>query len=104
MTQFPPPPEFGMPMGGYSTEKNKLGVWALVLGIASILCCGIFAGVPAIITGVMGRNAANEGRATNGSMATVGMVLGIVGVGLSILGGILAATGVIDYSFSTSSN
>ena len=103
MTQVPPPPPMGMPpMGGNPTEKNSLGVWALVLGILSILCCGIFTGVPAIILGIFGKRAAAEGRATNGSLANVGFILGIIGIALTVLGFVLQLMGVINYEFSTS--
>ena len=45
----------GMSPFGASTEKNNLGGWALGLGIASLVCCGLFTGIPAIILGY-GRN------------------------------------------------
>jgi hypothetical protein len=103
MTQVPPPPPMGMPpVGGDPNEKNKLGVWALVLGILSILCCGFFTGIPAIILGINGKKAAEEGRASNGSLANVGFILGIIGCALSVLGFVLQAAGVLTYDFSTS--
>lgn len=102
MTEVPPPPPMGMPpAAGGSQEKNSLGVWALVLGILSILCCGFLAGIPAIILGNNGKKAAAEGRATNGSLANVGFILGIIGTALSVLGIILQIAGVISYDFSS---
>ena len=103
MTEFPPPPPppLGVPFGG-STEKNKLGVWALVLGILSILCCGFFAGIPAIILGQNSKKAAAQGQATNGSLGNVGFILGIIGSVLGVIGIILQLTGVTSYDFSTS--
>jgi hypothetical protein len=68
------------------TEKNSLGVWALVLGIVSIACCGFLAGIPAVILGNKSREAAAMGLADNGTMGTVGMVLGWVGVAAGVLG------------------
>ena len=56
------------------------------LGIASIVCCSLFTGIPALICGFMGMQAANKGRATNKGMAIAGMVLG----GLSIVWTIIA--------------
>jgi len=79
---YPPAPAPYAPpyMIGYNpTEKNGLGVASLVLGIASFCCLGAFAGIIAIVLGVQGRKAADEGRATNRSLATAGMVLGIIG-------------------------
>ena len=61
------------------TEKNSTGLAALVLGILSFCCLGILAGIPAIILGMQGRQAADEGRATNKGVATAGMALGIIG-------------------------
>jgi len=65
---------------GYNpTEKNSQGVAALVLGILSVCCLGLLTGILAIVFGVQGRKAADEGRATNKGTATAGMVLGIIG-------------------------
>lgn len=85
MTEVPPPPPMGMPMGA-SEEKNSLGVWALVLGIVSILCCGLVTGIPAIIVGNNSKKAAAEGRATNGNLGNIGFILGIVGTVLGTIG------------------
>ena len=76
---------------GYNpTEKNNQGVAALVLGIVSCCCTGLFTGIIAIVLGVQGRRAADEGRATNKAMATAGMVLGIIGTVLVTIGWIIA--------------
>lgn len=87
MTTPPPPPPMGMAMG--DTSKNSLGVWALVLGILSLVCCGLVAGVPAIILGNMSKKAGAEGTATNGNLGNVGFILGIVGTALTTIGWIL---------------
>ncbi|MBE6481065.1 MAG: DUF4190 domain-containing protein [Actinomyces ruminicola] len=85
------PAGYGMNPMGMSTEKNNLGGWALGLGIASV-CCGLFTGIPAIILGYLGMQAANEGRATNKGMAIAGIVLG----GLSIVWTIInLSTGMV---------
>lgn len=89
MTEIPPPPPMGMPVGA-SDEKNSLGVWALVLGILSIVCCGLFTGIPAIILGNNSKKAAAEGRASNGPLGNVGFILGIIGTVLGTLGLIFA--------------
>ena len=72
-------------------EKNSLGVWSLCLGIASFLCCGLITGIPSIIVGYLGIQAANEGRATNKGMSIAGIVLSVAGTVLAI---VLYATGV----------
>ncbi|WP_084103946.1 DUF4190 domain-containing protein [Demequina sp. NBRC 110056] len=100
----PPPPAAGQPFpgGGSSEEKNQLGVWALVLGILSIVCCGLLAGIPAIILGKKSKEAGEQGLATNGNIGNVGFILGIIGSILSVLGGILyavlIATGTYEWS------
>jgi flagelliform silk protein (fragment) len=69
--------------GGYGPrpdEKNSLGGWALGLGIAGLFCCSIFTGIPAIILGVLGMQAANEGRATNKGMSITGIVMGALSI------------------------
>ena len=42
------------PMMAQNTEKNSLGVWSVSLGAASLLCCGVFTGIPAAIVGFLG--------------------------------------------------
>ena len=61
-------------------------IWSLVLGIGSFFLCGIFMGIPAIILG----NNAKKKIATAGGqlggqgLATAGIVLGWISVGLTI--------------------
>ncbi|MDO4243871.1 MAG: hypothetical protein Q4C85_08975 [Actinomyces sp.] len=86
-----PPPyqgHNGPAYGGYNggTEKNSLGGWALGLGIASIVCCGPLTGIPAIILGILGLQAAKEGRATNNALSIIGIALGAMGIILTIVG------------------
>jgi len=100
MTEVPPPPPMGMPVGA-SDEKNSLGVWALVLGILSIVCCGLLAGIPAIILGNNSKKAAAEGRATNGTLGNVGFILGIIGTVLGTIGIIFA---IVNGSFAAISS
>ena len=101
MSNMGPYPEgqYNQQPGGYvpggfgprPDEKNSLGVWSLCLGIASFLCCGIVTGIPSIIVGYLGIQAANEGRATNKGMSIAGSVLSVAGTVLAI---VLYATGV----------
>ena len=91
--QYPAQPGGYVPgMSPYSTEKNNLGGWALGLGIASLVCCGLFTGIPAIILGYLGMQAAKEGRASNKGMAIAGLIMG----SLSIVWTIVAlSTGIL---------
>ena len=45
------PGGYGGGFGPRPDEKNSLGGWALGLGIASLVCCSIFTGIPAMIVG-----------------------------------------------------
>lgn len=82
----------GMSPFGASTEKNNLGGWALGLGIASLVCCGLFTGIPAIILGYLGMQAAKEGRASNKGMAIAGLIMG----SLSAVGSIIYIVFVVS--------
>jgi hypothetical protein len=82
------------------TTGNALGGWALGLGITAFVLwwvpflfvvTSIAGGVVAIVLGVQGRARADSGLATNRSMATVGMVLGIVGLVFAGLNGVIGA-------------
>ena len=84
--QYPAQPGGYVPgMSPYSTEKNNLGGWALGLGIAGLVCCGVFTGIPAIILGYNGMQAADQGRATNKGVATAGLVLGVISIVWTII-------------------
>lgn len=90
--QYPAAGGYSQPPYGYGGPypKNNLGLWALILGIASIvLSCGFLTGIPAVIFGRQGQRAADEGQANNRSMSTAGLVLGWVGIALSIIGIVL---------------
>ena len=79
------PGGYGGGFGPRPDEKNSLGGWALGLGIASFACCGVFTGIPAMILGFLGLQAANEGRATNKGMSIAGIVLGALSIVLTIV-------------------
>ena len=90
-----------MPVYGY--PKNGLGVWALSLGIVAFFCFGPLAGIAAIITGVLGRKAAQRGEANNGGLALAGIILGsaasVVWVLLVLLAVIPALVDPTSYSY-----
>lgn len=79
---------------------NRRGVWALGLGIASVvtvvvpylyLLTTLVGGPAAIVLGIQGRRLAARGLATNRSQATAGVVLGSIGLALGLLGFLLGA-------------
>lgn len=85
------PPQTGPYGYGAPLPKNPLGVWSLVLGIVGVvLMCSCGAGfltaIPAVITGHLSRKAQREGQADNGNLGLVGLIIGYVVVGLTVLG------------------
>lgn len=100
MSDYPPPPQdpdqphpYGQPQQPYGSAgmDHPRGTTVLVLGILSLVCCGIFTGIPAII---MGRGALNEidaapGRYSNRGVVKAGYICGIIGTALSALGIVL---------------
>jgi uncharacterized protein DUF4190 len=99
----PPPPGYGGGYGGGGgfgpPKSNSKAIWALVLGILGLLCCGIL-GVPAIILGKQAQNEIDRsgGAQTGRGMATAGFVLGILALIGVVIVGILFATGNNPYS------
>jgi TM2 domain-containing membrane protein YozV len=72
-----------------------MGTAALVMGILQFVCLGPIASILAIVFGAIGRKKAKQGLATNGGVATAGFWLGIVGIILSVIGGIIFAAIVV---------
>lgn len=91
----PPPPSYGGSQYNPQDKASSAAIWALVLGIASWVACGIIAAIPAWIIGKKELNAINAGQSSQAgkSMAQVGMWLGIIQVIL----GVLAIIGVLVY-------
>jgi len=92
--QQPPAP------GGYypPPETNKKALWSMILGIVGLICCGIFAGVPAIILANISKKeiATSGGRQTGEGMATAGLVTGFISVALTVVSVVLYSTGVLE--------
>ncbi|MEU9864792.1 DUF4190 domain-containing protein [Streptomyces sp. NPDC047971] len=97
----PAPASYGYPGypgygGGYGqtgwqgSPANGMGTAAMVLGIiATVGFCmyglGVVLGILALIFGIIGRKKVQRGEATNGGMATAGIVLGAIGILISSL-------------------
>lgn len=75
-----PPPYYG---ASVSTEKDWMGITALVLSLASLLTG--FTWIGGIIFGHMGLAAARRGEASNRGLALAGTIIGWVFGGLAIL-------------------
>src|SRR5690606_2523218 len=86
---YPPqtrPYGYGAPLPTYPWD-----VRSLVLGIAGdapVCSCvaGSLPAIPAVITGHLSRRAPREGQADNGNLGLVGLIIGYVVVGLTVLG------------------
>lgn len=86
----PPPPQYGAPQPPYggAPQDHPRGTTILVLGILSLVCCGLFTGIPAI---VMGKSALAEidaqgVPAANRGNVKAGYICGIIGTALSVVG------------------
>jgi hypothetical protein len=75
---FPPPQQ--APTDGKATAS-------LVFGILSLICFGIFAGLPAIILGHLSRGEVKRsmGRLSGAGMALAGLIMGYISIGVSAL-------------------
>jgi len=69
--------------------EHPKGQTILILGILSLVCCGFWTGVPAIIMGnkAMAEIAAGQYAETSG--VKIGRLLGIIGTVLSALGALV---------------
>ena len=106
MSYTPPPPPPGVGQGGYyaQAKTNQKALWSMILGILGLVCCGLFAGVPALILGNIAKKeiAASGGAQTGDGMAKAGVILGIIAIFLSLLSIILFAIGAVTMdSFDT---
>ena len=105
----PPPPNaygYGVPASGSYGTNTKATV-SLVLGIAGLVACGFFTGIPAIIVGSSAKKEieATGGRQEGRGLAVAGQVLGWISVALGAVAvvAILAIT-VIGVSASDDIN
>jgi len=88
----PPPPSGYIPPGaGYAAQRTDgLAIAALVIGIVSIVCSivclGIILGPTAAIMGFISRQriATSGGMMGGGTLALVGLILGVVGFVASV--------------------
>jgi Domain of unknown function (DUF4190)/Thioredoxin-like len=83
MAQYPPP-NWNRP---HTVGTEGKATTSLILGVLSILCFGIFTGLPAVVVGVMSRrDIARSGHAIGGGgIAIGGIVTGAIGSLLSLV-------------------
>jgi Domain of unknown function (DUF4190) len=79
-TTPPPVPKTAVAQAG--TSSNGLATTSLVLGILSIVCCGVFMGIPAVICGhiALNRSQKNAALRDSGGKAIAGLVMGYLGI------------------------
>jgi hypothetical protein len=89
-----PPPAPPAPQG----KSDSRAVAALVLGVLSVTCMGVFAGIPAIVLGAMSRKEIDrsQGTLTGRGMAAGGIVTGLFGTGLSLVLLVAVLAGVLE--------
>lgn len=93
---YPPPTQYAQQPGMYPAPRNGMGIASLVLGIIGMVpfpITGFWCSLLAIIFGAVGRKRVRQGIATNKVMATWGLWLGIVGMGIQVLLGLAIAFG-----------
>ena len=85
---YPPPGQYQMPPVAPNSSKATT---SLVLGICSLVVCGLFLGIPAMIVGRQAKREIREsqGRLGGAGLATAGFVTGLIGTIWSVLGVIL---------------
>ncbi len=107
-TPPPPPPGGAAPGGGYAAapKANQKAIWALVLGILSLVCCSVVTGIPALILGQMAKKEidGSGGAQTGRGMATAGVILGIISIVFLVIYLILLAMGAATFEFDTSTS
>ena len=104
----PPPGAYMTPSMGYaSTRTDGLAIASLVIGIGSIVCSvgclGIVLGPTAAIMGFIARQrvATSGGTVGGGTLAVVGLILGIIGFVTSVVWFFVLASGTFSSSTAT---
>jgi hypothetical protein len=87
-----------VPAQAYPEQSQATTI--LVLGILSLVCCPLV-GIAAWVMGNTELRAIDEGRRNpdNRGTANAGRICGMVGIGLAILGTVLAALGAFTIPF-----
>ena len=102
MTEAPPPVEPALepipeapPPAAEGT--NGLAIASLICGIASMVCCGLLAGIPAIIMGHMALGRIKLSGQGGRGLALAGLIMGYISIVLTIIfllmGGLAYITG-----------
>ena len=90
--------------GGYAAPRTDgLAIASLIVGILSLLCCGVILGPAAAIMGFISRNRITQsgGAIGGGGLAMAGLILGVVGFLLWIVIVIIEASSFSHFTTST---
>lgn len=86
--------QYRQPPFGAQAQTNGMAIAALICGVCQIFFL-FFTGVPAIVLGHMARKQIRQTGEAGDGMALAGMILGYVGVALSVLLGIFIVIVVV---------
>jgi hypothetical protein len=83
-SSYPQPPESYPP---YAAQSSSMAVVSLISGIISWFLLPVIGGIVAVITGHMAKREIREsmGRLTGDGLATAGLVLGYLNLGVTVL-------------------
>jgi hypothetical protein len=84
-------PHVGQQNFAATQPASQKGLYSLILAAVALLCCGPFAGLPAVILGWLELEAIKSGRSAAGNkwMALVGIWGGIASAAIHIVGYVL---------------
>jgi len=109
MTYGRPTPTDQPGVGAYAAPPptSSKATTSLVLGIVSIVLCGVFLGIPAMIVARQAKREIREshGRVGGEGLATAGFVTGLIGtlwsgLAIALVVGVFAFGNVVESSFS----
>jgi hypothetical protein len=80
-----PPPEPQAPAAPAGGGTNGLAIASLILGILSMVCLGLLAGIPAVICGHMALGRIKASGQGGRGLAIVGLVLGYISIVATII-------------------
>jgi hypothetical protein len=92
--QYPPPGQYvqpgQFPVAPVAPNSSK-ATTSLILGIVSIVMCGLFLGIPAMILARQAKREIREsqGRVGGEGLATAGFITGLIGTIWSVVAGVL---------------
>lgn len=87
-----PPPQGSYPPPAMQLPTSTMAVISVISGILGFTLVPFLGSIIAVITGVMarGETRGNPPRTSGDGLATAGIVMGWIGIGLGVLGGLCA--------------